>query len=38
VLSGLSYALAAIFTALVYLRLREIREGASPSSIAAEIG
>lgn len=38
VLSGLYYALAAIFTALVYLRLREIREGTTAADIAASIG
>jgi hypothetical protein len=38
VLSGLYYALAAIFTALVYLRLRAIREGATAADIAASIG
>jgi hypothetical protein len=38
VFSGLYYALAAIFTALVYLRLREIREGTTADDIAAGIG
>lgn len=37
VLTGLYYALIAVFTALVYLRLREIREGVSAREIAEEI-
>jgi hypothetical protein len=37
VLSGLYYALAAIFTALVYVRLREIREGTTAEAIGASI-
>lgn len=35
--SGVTYALIAIFTALVYLRLREVQEGASLDAIAASI-
>ncbi len=37
VLTGLYYALIAVFTALVYLRLREILEGISAREIAEEI-
>lgn len=37
VFSGLYVALIAVFTALVYLRLREIKEGASQAEIAAAI-
>jgi hypothetical protein len=38
VVSGLYYALIAIFTALVYARLRAVREGLSIEQIAATIG
>ncbi len=35
--AGFYYALIAIFTALAYLRLREVSEGATPEEIAATI-
>ncbi len=38
VISALYYALIAIFTALIYARLREIKEGMSIAQIAATIG
>ena len=38
VFSAFSYAAAALFTALVYVRLREIKEGAGPVEIAATLG
>ncbi|MER2510546.1 hypothetical protein [Amaricoccus sp.] len=38
VISGLYYALIAIFTALIYARLREIKEGMTIAQIAATIG
>jgi hypothetical protein len=38
VISALYYALLAIFTALVYARLREIKEGKTVAEIAASIG
>jgi hypothetical protein len=37
ILAALYYALIAIFTALVYARLREIKEGLDPRAIAATI-
>lgn len=37
VISGLYYALLAIFTALIYARLREIKEGMTTADIAATI-
>lgn len=37
VFGGLSYAVFAAFTGLVYLRLREIQEGLSPKDVAATI-
>lgn len=36
-LDGLSYAIVAIFTALAYVRLREVKEGLSAAEIAATI-
>jgi hypothetical protein len=38
VLTGLYYALIAVFSAVVYLRLREIRDGITPAEVAASIG
>lgn len=38
VVSAIYYALFAIFTALVYVRLREIKEGRTAAEIAASIG
>lgn len=37
VLTAVYYALIAVFTALVYIRLREIKDGLSPADIAATI-
>jgi hypothetical protein len=36
-LAAFSYVLGAAFTAAVYLRLRELRDGLSPGEIAASI-
>jgi hypothetical protein len=38
VISAIYYALLAIFTALIYVRLREVREGRTAAEIAASIG
>lgn len=38
VVSGIYYALIAIFTALIYARLREVKEGKTIEQIAATIG